>query len=150
KAMLALVLPIFLVTKAPFIIELFSQHREAFMNHQEVRAYLSSLDARRPLAVDSAASRYIYDYRLPPQAVSWEFRYPPIGEGAGHPLDAKPEGMILVIQRNNPFLGTEKPTIFFGVTFRHIAQDRTEIMVVVPDASSAQAGQCNSGPISRY
>jgi len=118
---------------APSIVALCFQRREASMNHQDVRSRVAALDPKLPLAIDSVASRYIFDYRLPPQAISWEFRYPPVGEGVAHGPDANPSGMVLVIQRNNPLLGTQKPTIVMGVTFRHIEQDPNEITVLVPE-----------------
>lgn len=122
---LAAVAGVFVISQTRTIVMFAFQRTDASENHAEIRARAAVLGSDRPILIDSFAARFIYDYRLPPAALSWEFR-----DFARGPSAPKEPGAVWVVQKHNGFLGTQQHVVAFGRTFRSLQQDPNEIAII--------------------
>jgi hypothetical protein len=107
-------------------------------NHLPQRYYkdveMKVAQSKRPdkYVVDAVAAKYVYDYKLPPNATSWEFielnRYPSIAN--------KKKNELWIVSKSNiaqyvPELGVNSPKVkFLNRNFNSLSQNPFEILIL--------------------
>ena len=120
---------IFLLSQTLAMLSFLFEEHDVRVNHDAVRTEVRAIDPAAPLWIDSVAARYVYDYRLPPNSLSWEFVHP-LPTTFPQSLAERPSGTVWVIQKNNVLLGTVQPLTVAGRRFLSLAKNPYEVTVV--------------------
>jgi hypothetical protein len=126
---LASALAVFVLTNSYTLIQILATDWRATPDAAAIRA---SLPAGATLNVDGVAARFVFDYQLPDQTVSWHYATPP--ERWPPSLAEKPADMVWIasppVLSIVPGFPPARGATFFGREFRSIPARPFEVLVI--------------------